>query len=144
MGRFALPVCFNFLQMLGEEKTSLTAFMGKPDLIPILGDTKFPLIFPSLFCLVLLSKFFNLHSRLLALMGLAEDKQYALEASAKELASAGRNLIYKQMFLVDEQVTRLRTPETRKTALQTLENRQNLGLKESPIQGLIGTNRFKL
>jgi len=98
MGRFTLPVCFNYLQILGESKSSLTAFIGKLNLIPVLGEG-FPKVFSTLFGIILLFKILNIHGRILALMGLGHTKKADSQKWA-ELVAEGRKIAYKQSFLV--------------------------------------------
>lgn len=97
MGRFTLPACFNYLQILGESKSSLTSFIGKLNLIPVFGEG-FPNLFPVLFGAVLVTKLLNLHGKVLHLMGLIEEKRPG-ESRWKELVTEGRKAIYKQQFL---------------------------------------------
>jgi hypothetical protein len=98
MGRFTLPVCFNYLQVLGETKSSLTAFIGKLNLIPVLGEG-FPKFFTCLFAVVLLFKLLNLHGRILGLMGLGYQKKSGSQKWT-ELVTEGKKIAYKQIFLV--------------------------------------------
>lgn len=97
MGRFTLPACFNYLQILGESKSSLTAFIGKLNLIPVFGEG-FPNLFPIIFGLVLVCKLLNLHGKALHLMGLIEEKRPGA-SKWKELVTEGRKAIYRQQFL---------------------------------------------
>lgn len=98
MGRFMLPACYNYLQILGEEKSALTEFVGKLNLLPILGEG-FPKAFPVIFAVILLVKLLNWHQRILGWLGLIEQTAYN-SPKWTELVLEGRKVIYKHTFLV--------------------------------------------
>ncbi len=92
MGRFTLPMCFYYLQMLGESKSALTEFMGRVDVIPFLGDN-FPKIFAGIFAVMLLCKLLNIHNKLLRAIGVTDDLNYQTD-QVQDTIMAGRKLIY--------------------------------------------------
>lgn len=92
MGRFTLPMCFYYLQILGESKSALTEFMGRVDVIPFLGNN-FPKIFAGCFAVVLLCKLLNIHGRLLRSIGITEDLNVQTD-QLQDIIIAGRKLIY--------------------------------------------------
>lgn len=97
MGRFTLPLCYNYLQILGESKSSLTSFIGKLNLLPVLGNG-FPKIFPSIFGVLLVCKILNIHGKILSMLGLVEEKKPS-STKWNEMVQEGRKVIYKQTFL---------------------------------------------
>lgn len=97
LGRFTLPLCYNFLQVLGEEHSSLTAFLGKLNLLPVLGDS-YAKLFPAVFAALLLFKLFNLHGRLLGWAGLIPE--HAGGAKWKAFEAEGRKIVFEQSLLV--------------------------------------------
>lgn len=98
MGRFTLPLCYNYLQFMGEANSSLTAFVGKLNLLPVLGSFYIKL-FPIVFAVILLSKLLNFHRKLLSYVGLvAEQSSSSSQWKAFELE--GQKIIYKEKLLV--------------------------------------------
>lgn len=97
MGRFTLPLCYNFLQVLSEEHSSLTVFVGKLNLLPILGNA-YTKIFPSVFGLILVCKLLNVHGRFLAWSGFIPEQSGGNKWKSFEIE--GKKIIYKEKLLV--------------------------------------------
>ena len=76
----------------------MTTFMGKLNLLPILGFD-IPRLFPVLFALVLLSKILNMHGKVLSWLGMAQEINFKGE-KWKESVQAGRKIIYKTALMV--------------------------------------------
>lgn len=105
MGRFTLPLCYNYLQFMGEQSSSLTAFVGKLNLLPVLG-TFYIKLFPIVFAVILLGKLMNFHRKLLSTLGMiAEQTSSGSKWKAYELE--GQKIIYKEKLLVCVQIIRI-------------------------------------
>ena len=104
MGRFTLPLCYNFLQILGEENSSLTSFIGKLNLLPVLGSG-FPKLFPEIFALILIGKLLNFHGKILGWLGLIAE-QSTSAGKWKHYELDGKKIIYKEKLLVGQSDSR--------------------------------------
>ena len=84
--------------MTGESKSSLTTFMGKLNLLPILGFD-IPRLFPILFAVILLSKLLNMHGKVLSWLGMAPESDFKGD-KWKDNVQTGRKIIYKSALMV--------------------------------------------
>lgn len=66
--RVSAPICFNYLGIINYKKSAFNHVLGDIDLVPVLGSS-ITTIFPLLLLTFFLFNFFDIHERILNLLG---------------------------------------------------------------------------
>ena len=67
--RVSTPLCYNFLQIIGGQKSAFSKVMGEAEIVPVFGQT-FAYLFPILLILLIIINLFDVYTMIARMLGL--------------------------------------------------------------------------